>query len=64
MVEEMIRIPKSILESASTLDEIEDWLSANNPQFVEELRRIRREEDLTGQGTFLEELAEKWHIKL
>jgi hypothetical protein len=64
MVEEMIHIPKSILESAATLNEVEDWLCAHNPQLVEELRRIRQEEDLTGQGTSLEELAEKWHIKL
>lgn len=63
MVEEMIDIPKSVLKSASTLADVENWLSVNNPRLIDELRRIRREEDLTGQGIRLEELMVRWGIE-
>ena len=51
-----ISIPETVLLSAESLDELEDWLAAQNPAFVEELRRIRRDEDLAGQGKTLDEM--------
>ena len=61
---EMVSIPKTTLETAETLEDLEDWLLSRNPEFIKELRRIRREEDLEGKGISVENLAKKWHIKL
>lgn len=61
---EMVSIPKTTLETAETLEDLEDWLLSRNPGFIKELRRIRREEDLEGKGISVENLAKKWHIKL
>ena len=55
-----ISIPETVLLSAQSLDDIEDWLAANDPAFLERMRRIRRDEDLPGQGKDLEELLERW----
>jgi hypothetical protein len=42
-----VEIPKQVLDSVETLDELWDWLTAQNPQVVAELREARRE-DLAG----------------
>ena len=63
MAEGMIEIPKALLASAQSLDEVEDWLSTQDRPFVEELERIRREEDLAGKGTPLEAATNKGDIK-
>ena len=64
MKSETVEIPKSVLATAETLGDVEDWLAAHDPRFVAELRRIREEEDLAGQGVSLEEAAKAWGIKL
>jgi hypothetical protein len=61
--ERTIEIPESVLLSAQTLDELEDWLAANNPAFVAEMRRIRTEEDLAGKGEPLSEILKRWPTK-
>ena len=43
-----VEIPISVLESVDTLDELEDWLTAHNPQIMRDLRQARRE-DLAGK---------------
>jgi len=43
-----IEIPKQVLDSIETLDELMDWLTAQNPEVVAELRKARRE-DLAGE---------------
>ena len=45
---EVVEIPMSVLNSVDTLDELEDWLMANNPRVMRELRQARRE-DLAGK---------------
>ncbi|MFC1806141.1 hypothetical protein ACFL09_04085 [Planctomycetota bacterium] len=55
-----IAIPESVLLSAQSLDDLEDWLAANDPAFLERMRRIRRDEDLADQGRDLEEVLERW----
>ncbi|NQT54004.1 hypothetical protein HQ576_18260 [bacterium] len=55
-----IPIPENVLISAQTLDDLEDWLSANDPAFVERMRRIRNDEDLADQGTDLGEILKRW----
>jgi len=60
----VVSIPKTVLVSAETLEDLEDWLLSNNPEFIKELQQIRQEEDLKGKGITLESLCKKWHIKL
>ncbi|MGH7975093.1 MAG: hypothetical protein ACREC8_00365 [Limisphaerales bacterium] len=45
---EVVEIPATVLDSVDTLDELEDWLMANNPRVMGELHRTRRE-DLAGK---------------
>ena len=60
----VIEIPTVVWETAETKEDIEDWLLAHNPKIVLELLRIRRNEDLAGQGKTLTEVARRWNIKL
>ena len=43
-----IEIPRSVLESVDTLDELEDWLTSQNPRVMRELKQARRD-DLAGR---------------
>ncbi len=61
--ERTVEIPQSVLVSAQSLDDLEDWLSANNPEFLGEVRRIRKEEDLAGSGKDLAEVLKRWPIE-
>jgi hypothetical protein len=58
-----VEIPQSVLVSAHSLDDLEDWLSANDPAFLEEVRRIRNEEDLAGGGKDFTEVLKRWPIE-
>lgn len=60
----VIEIPRGIWETAETKEEIEDWLLTQNPKLIRQLRRIKHEEDLTGQGKTLREVARRWNITL
>ncbi|MBI5774771.1 MAG: hypothetical protein HZA89_13630 [Verrucomicrobia bacterium] len=48
MAAETVQIPKPVLDSVETLDELQDWLTAQNPRQVAALREARRE-DLAGE---------------
>jgi hypothetical protein len=43
-----VEIPRAVLESVDTLDELEDWLLAHNPKLIAELRQARKD-DLKGK---------------
>ncbi len=58
-----IAIPESVLLSAQSLDDLEDWLAANDPGFLDRMRRIRNDEDLADQGKDLEEILEQWSLE-
>jgi len=45
-----IEIPETVLLSAQSLDDLEDWLATRDAGFLVEMRRIRHEEDLAEQG--------------
>ena len=45
-----VEIPTSVLASVETLDELQDWLTAQQPEIMGELREAR-EEDLAGKFT-------------
>jgi uncharacterized protein YifN (PemK superfamily) len=44
MKPDMVEIPTEVLSSVETLDELQDWLTAQNPKIVAELRAARRED--------------------
>jgi hypothetical protein len=56
-------IPQSVLISAQSLDDLEDWLSAHDPAFLSEVRRIRNDEDLSGKGKDIAEVLKRWPIE-
>ncbi len=58
--EKILKIPVSVFESADSKEELEDWLLANDPEFIQEMERIKQEE--SGKGISLEEAAKKWLI--
>lgn len=39
-----VEIPTHVLASVETLDELQDWLTAQNPKVMSELRAARRED--------------------
>jgi len=45
---ETVEIPAAVLSSVETLDELQDWLTAQHPEVIAELRAARRE-DLAGK---------------
>jgi hypothetical protein len=55
-----VEIPESVLISAQSLDDLEDWLAAHDPEFLEQIRQIRRDEDLGGRGKDLAEILKQW----
>lgn len=58
-----VEIPQSVLISAQSLDDLEDWLAVNKPEFLSEVRRIRNEEDLAGSGKDIAEVLKRWPIE-
>jgi hypothetical protein len=44
MKTDTVEIPTSVLSSVETLDELQDWLTAQNPKVIAELRGARRED--------------------
>jgi hypothetical protein len=59
---DVVEIPVKVLESVDTLDELEDWLMAQNPQIMRELAEARQA-DLTGQFKPWKprHLTQKWY---
>jgi hypothetical protein len=48
MKTETVEIPTTVLSSVETLDELQDWLTAQNPKVIAELREARKQ-DLAGK---------------
>jgi hypothetical protein len=44
MKADTVEIPMPVLSSVETLDELQDWLTAQNPKVIAELRAARRED--------------------
>lgn len=45
MKTDTIEIPASVLSSVETLDELQDWLTAQNPRVMAELLAARKEDE-------------------
>lgn len=54
-----VNIPVKILESVDTLDELEDWLTTQNPRLMQELRQARKE-DTAGKFKAWKPKLVKW----
>jgi hypothetical protein len=63
MAKDVVEIPVPVLSSIETLDELQDWLTAQNPQIVAELREARRQ-DLTGEFRTWEPRHVPWPTEL
>lgn len=46
MATNTVEIPVSVLSSVETLDELQDWLTTQNPRVMAELREARKEDEL------------------
>jgi hypothetical protein len=44
MATDTVEIPVPVLSSVETLDELQDWLTAQNPKVMAELREARKED--------------------
>jgi hypothetical protein len=58
-----IEIPQSVLVTAQSLDDLEDWIEGNDAQSLSEVRRIRNEEGLAGAGKDISEVLKRWPIE-
>ncbi|MEK6645471.1 MAG: hypothetical protein AABY84_02195 [Candidatus Firestonebacteria bacterium] len=58
----IISFPLSVFETADTKEDLEDWLLSINPQFIERMRKARKE-DITGKGKDWDELKKELCIK-
>ena len=49
---DIVAFPRSVFETADTIDDLEDWLLSKNPDFIKKMRRARRE-DIQGKGSIV-----------
>ena len=59
---DIVTFPRSVFETAETLDDLEDWLLSRSPDFIKRMRKARRE-DLQGKGKNWESLKKELCIK-
>ena len=58
-----VEIPQSVLITARSLDDLEDWLAAHDPAFLREIHHIRSDEDLADSGKDIAEVLKRWPIE-
>ncbi len=57
-----VTFPRSVFDTAETKTDLEDWLMANDPEFLENMRMARKE-DLQGKGKSWEAIKKDLCIK-
>jgi len=57
-----VAIPTTVLTTADSVEEIEDWLLSRNPKALEGLKDLRRQH-LAGKTISLDEAEKKWRSK-
>jgi hypothetical protein len=57
-----VTIPTTVLTTADSVEEIEDWLLSRNPKALEDLRGLRRQH-LAGKTIPLDEAEKKWRSR-
>ncbi|MBI4684372.1 MAG: hypothetical protein HY755_04150 [Nitrospirae bacterium] len=48
-ISETVTFPVSVFETASTIEDLEDWLLSKNPEFIKRMRKAKRD-DIQGRG--------------
>jgi len=59
---DVVTIPLTVFETAESKEELEDWLLANDKEFIKKMRKVRRD-DLAGRFISWEEAKRKLNIK-
>jgi len=59
---EVVTFPLSIFETADTKEDLEDWLLSQSPEFLEKMRKARKD-DIEGKGKDWKVLKKKLCIK-
>lgn len=59
---EIVTFPLSVFETADTKEDLEDWLLAQNSEFIKRMHRARQE-DTQGKGKNWESLKKELCIK-
>ena len=59
---EIVSFPLSVFETADTKEDLEDWLLAQNPEFIKKMRKARKD-DLRGLGKNWETLKKELCLK-
>ena len=57
-----VTFPLTVFETASTKEDLEDWLLSQNPEFIKKMRKARKD-DLEERGTDWEALKKNLCIK-
>ena len=63
MAEKTIEFPESVFATTETLCDLEDWRAVTDPHFIQDIRRIREQEDQAGRGKDPSELLARWPIE-
>jgi len=59
---EKVTFPLSVFETADTKEDLEDWLLAQNTEFVKRMRKARQD-DIQGKGKEWKSLKKELCIK-
>ena len=59
---ETVTFPVSVFETASTIEDLEDWLLARNPAFIRKMRKAKRD-DIQDKGKDWKSLKKELCIK-
>lgn len=59
---EKVTFPLSVFETADTKEDLEDWLLAQNAEFIKRMRKARQD-DLQGKGKEWKSLKKELCIK-
>ncbi len=57
-----VTFPLSVFETADTIDDLEDWLLSQNPEFIKRMRKARQE-DIEERGKDWETLKKELCLK-
>ncbi len=57
--DDTVTFPLTVFKTAETIEDLEDWLLSNNPDFIKRMRKARQE-DIQGKGKNWEDLKKNY----
>ncbi len=57
--DDTVTFPLTVFKTADTIEDLEDWLLSNNPDFIRRMRKARQE-DIQGKGKNWEDLKKNY----